>query len=713
MTRKWGIVVALGLSAVVATWWWWPAGDAQLAIVRSPDQNVLVVTIDTLRADALGSYGGVAATPNLDAVAADGIQYDFAHAHAVITLPSHVSVFSGLIPPAHGVRDNSGYRVPRDTVTLATMLKSRGFATGAFIGGYPLDSQFGLDAGFDVYDDRVREVRGPATFAESERPAGEVVASALAWIGQRGRDRWFAWVHLYDPHAPNRPPEPFAKTYANNPYAGEVAYTDHALGPLFEAVRAVTDRPTLVIVTSDHGEGLGDHGEATHGIFAYEAMLRVPLIVAQYSKGQATAGRPHRLRLSALSVQHIDILPSVLDALQVAAPPELPGRSLFGLATEAGRIRAGYFEALAPSLNRGWAPLTGVLVDRDKYIELPLPELYDLSRDPAEADNLASRQSERTEVLRSRLKAFGPTAPGARMGENAETTERLRALGYTSGSAAPRTIYTEDDDPKRLIGLDQEMMRSVELFNVGRLREAADIYRAIIDRRPGMGLAYLHLSFLDWEMGRRAEAIATLRRAIERGVSSAEVQWKLGMYLSEVGALDQALPILEQAAVRPDAGVDALNALGIAYARSGQTERALEVFERILSVDVRNAMALQNMGSAELAAGHIMAARAAFARAIEVNPDWAASHTGLGAAESRLGHRDAAIEAWKRAVSLNSEDYDALFNLGTELVNAGQFEAARPYLVRFVESAPRDAYGADVARLAALLQNPPRTVLSR
>lgn len=706
----WGLAAASALAVIVALWWGWPAGDAALTIVRSPDQNVLVVTIDTLRADALGSYGGRAATPGLDALAADGIQYDFAHAHAVITLPSHVSIFSGLNPATHGVRDNSGYRVPPDTITLATLLKSRGFATGAFIGGFPLDSQFGLDVGFDVYDDRVHEVRGATTFAESERPAEEVVASALEWIARRGPEPWYAWVHVYDPHAPNTPPGRFAADYADDPYAGEVAYTDQALGPLFDRVRALSNRPTLVIVTSDHGEGLGDHGEATHGIFAYEAMLRVPLIVAQYAQGHPTAGpRPRRPRRSALAVQHIDILPTALDALQLPGPAGLPGRSLFTLTADVARVRARYFEALAPSLNRGWAPLTGVLVDREKYIELPLPELYDLARDPAEVDNLADTRSARRDALRNRLREFGPTAPGRRVAESAETFERLRALGYTSGSAPPKKTYTEDDDPKRLIALDQEMMRAVALFNAGQLREAADIYRGIIDRRPDMGLAYLHLSFLDWEMGRRAEAIGTLRQALARGITSAEAQWKLGMYLSEVGALDQALPLLEEAADRPDAGVDALNALGIAYARSGQTARALAVFERILTVDVRNVMALQNIGSAHLAAGNVGAARAAFVRAIDVNPDWAAAYTGLGAAELQSGRPDAAISAWTRAVTLNPQDFDALFNLATQLTAAGRFEAARPYLVRFVQSAPRDVYGADIARLTALLQNPPRT----
>jgi tetratricopeptide (TPR) repeat protein len=317
--------------------------------------------------------------------------------------------------------------------------------------------------------------------------------------------------------------------------------------------------------------------------------------------------------------------------------------------------------------------------------------------------------TERRRVLEARLRAFGPVAPGQRQVEDADTAARLRALGYTSGSAQQGKKYTEDDDPKRLIDLDRQMHAGIEAFNAGRLRDAAAIYVNILARRPDMGVAYLHLAFLQAEMGRIGDAIAPLPTARENAAPSAEIDSRLGMYLSETGQAGRALPLLQVAAARPDAGVDALNALGIGYARAGQAGKALEVFARILELDARNVMAMQNAGSVNLAAGNLQAARSAFERAIQINPGWAATYTGLGALELQEGNRPAAIEAWRRAIELNPSEFDALFNLATELINDGQPGAARPHVERFVQAAPRAVYGADIDRLQAWLRGrPPR-----
>jgi tetratricopeptide (TPR) repeat protein len=422
-----------------------------------------------------------------------------------------------------------------------------------------------------------------------------------------------------------------------------------------------------------------------------------------------TAGpAPSRARVSDAAVQPVDIVPSVLDALGVPVPGGLPGRTFVSQNRTASALRASYFEALSASLNRGWAPLRGVLVDREKYIELPLPELYDLGRDPREGTNRADAGGTRRAVLEARLKEFGDTGAAGRVAENAQTAARLQALGYTSGSAAPRKAYTVDDDPKRLIGLDQDMHRAVVLFNDGRLREAADIYRTVVSKRPDMGLAYLHLAFLEWELGETGRAIATLRTARERVGADTEVDSRLGMYLAETGALAEAVPLLEATARRPDAGVDALNALGIAYARTGDRRKALATFTAILAIDPRNAMTLQNMGSVHLEEGNLAAANDAFTRALDVNPEWAAAYTGLGVVRLRLKDRPGAIAAWAKAVELNPTDFDALFNLATELVNDRQFQRARPYLERFVREAPPAFYGPDIARLLSLLAQLPR-----
>ena len=695
------------LAAAGGAGWWWFTRSAPIEIVRTPDQNVLLITIDTLRADALRSYGGAAETPNLDALAADGLRFEFAHAHAVLTLPSHVSILSGEYPFQHGVRENSGFRVSEGTVTAATLLKQQGFSTAAFIAGYPLDGQFGLGPGFDLYDDRLNDVAETSEFVLAERPADAVVKNVLAWLEPQ-KTRWFAWVHVFDPHAPYAPPEPYASRYASNTYAGEVAFVDAALGPLLDRARADTTRPTLVIVTGDHGEGLGDHGEETHGVFAYEATLRVPLIVAQVGGPAAAQAGSRRAQVVATPAQHVDILPTILDGLGLTPPSSLAGRSLLKPVPDAN-ARASYFEALSPSLNRGWAPLHGVLVGRDKYIRLPLEELYDLGPDPAEAQNLALAQTDRRRSLDARLTAFGPIEPGARREENAETAARLRALGYVSGSpAARKKSYGERDDPKRLIQLDRQMHRGLELYHARRVREAEAIFRELVAKRPDMTLSYLHLAFMFWEQGRAQDAIATLRQARTAGASDAEVDWRLGMYLSETGHADEAMPLLEAGAASPTASVDALNALGIACMRAGRAAAALSAFQRILALDPRNAMAWQNIGSVHLQARNLDAARNAFERSLEANARWAASYTGLGVVYMNRGNRPRAIDAWTQAVRLNPGEFDALFNLATELINARDDAAARPFVQRFVDTAPPTVYGSDIAKLRAWLAGAPR-----
>ena len=669
-------------------------------ITRTEDQNVLLITIDTLRADALGSYGGVASTPALDRLAAAGVRYTFAHAHAPLTLVSHASMLSGLYPFQHGIRDNSGFRFPAAMPTAATRLKASGFATGAFVGAFPLHSQFGLNVGFDVYDENFRETTLPSDFEISERPATAVVAAARPWVG-RQPGRWFAWVHVFDPHAPYRPREPFASRYAGNPYAGEVAATDAALAPLLEDVRGRTDRPTLVIVTGDHGEALGDHGEQTHGLFAYESTLRIPFIVAQ-------VGGSHPREAGIVSddpVRHIDILPTVLDAL--GRPPEatLPGRSLLTAASDPQTITS-YFEALSTSLNRGWAPLTGVIVGHDKLIELPLPELYDLAGDPREQLNLIDKNRDRRRVLEVRLRDLQATGPADRRDEDAETRARLNALGYVTGSgtAPHQGPYTEKDDPKRLLAIDQRIHDAIDLFQRGNPRSAAAIYRDLIAQRPDMATGYEHLAFVAWETGQPAVAIATLQQALAAGVANAEIESKLGMYLAESGRAREGLPLLERAASRPPVEVDTLNALAIGYARAGMDDRAIATFRRVLAIDPHSAMAWQNIGSVELGRGQLEPARDAFTRALAADPNWAAAHTGLGVVERRSNHFDAAIASWKTAVALDPREFDALYNLVTELALAGRAAEARPYAEQFVATAPAAQYGKDIERVRGYLR---------
>ncbi len=666
---------------------------------RNPDQNVLLITIDTLRADALGCTGGRAATPNLDALAADGIRFDDAHAHAVVTLPSHTSILTGLYPFQHGVRDNTGFRLRPGIDTLATVLKRAGYATGAFVGAFPLDSRFGLTRGFDVYDDHYGETNHLVAFGIAERPAGAVVDVATRWIaGQRGK--WFAWVHVFDPHAPYRPPAPFAAQYAAHPYYGEVAYVDSALAPLLALARR-QPRPTLIVVTGDHGEALGAHGEETHGLFAYEPTLKVPLIIDD------TAQRhPFRAAVTEMPARHVDIVPTVLDALSLMPPKGLPGRSLVSALEHGDRSQpASYFEALEPFFNRGWAPLTGVLVGSEKFVDLPTQELYALRNDPDEKDNLLPREAGRGAVLDARLREFdaSPIGTSGRTQESAGTVAQMQALGYVSGSAPAKTHFTEEDDPKRLVDLDREIHRGVELFQTARPAEALEVYRDLIRKRPTMPLGYLHAGFLEWEMGRPREAIATLNQAIANGASTGELQAQLGVYLAESGSPQEAIRVLTPVTAGDSPDVDALNALGIAQSRAGRQQDALATFARVLRISPSNATAWQNCGTIHLEQHDIGAARRAFTSALALDPTLATALNGLGIVELRSGNRAGAIDAWKRAVAADPRQFDTLFNLGVTLRDSGDPADARPYFERFVETAPPAFYGRDIARVKAWL----------
>ncbi len=649
--RAAAVFVALALLLVGAAWWW-RARTLWFTLEPNADRNILLVTIDTLRADAVGSYGGRAVTPNLDRLAARGARFDFAHAHAVVTLPSHGSILTGRYPYEHGIRDNTGYRLAASQPTAATLLKTQGFATGAFIGGFPLDRRFGLASGFDVYDDRLA---AGADAAERERRADAVVKTALDWIGAQS-GKWFAWVHLYDPHVLYDPPREWADRFPSDPYLGEVSWTDAALWPLFDRVRA-GQRPTLIVVTSDHGEGLGDHGESTHGIFAYESTLRVPLIVAE---ARARADGATGVTIDT-PVRHVDLLPTLLDA--VAAPSSATsGQSLMPVINRGDRAdRPSYFEAMTPAVTRGWAPLRGVVSSRAKYVDLPIAELYDLAADAREAHNLAPSQPERTRTLANLLRTFNVEPPARGQGESAETIERLRSLGYVAGgSAGPKDTYTEADDPKRLIVLEQTLERAAAAFRAGRIDEAIALYRDVIARRADTEDAYRKLALLYWRTGRPRDAVETLELALRNSVTQREVRNRLAQYLAESGQPARAIALLEH-----DAGIDpdSLIALGNAYMLAGRPPDALRTFQRLLAADPDNGLAHENIGAVHAHLRNYAEAEEALRRAVALNPALAGAWTTLGVVLAQTGRQPEAIDAWKRALTLDPNEPNARHNL--------------------------------------------------
>jgi len=686
-----------------------------LASAQFRGANVLLVTIDTLRRDRLGAYGSTAGlTPTIDRLAASGLVYSHAYSHVPMTLPAHTSILTGRLPASHGVHNNTVFRLADDVPTLATVMKAAGYRTGAFVGAFVLDARFGLNRGFDDYDDRYPHTSDTATFRFDERRGSEVAQAAGDWIleqgsalrAQRGsKDQgsaavygtvaslpWFAWVHLFDPHAPYDAPAEYRA--GRTPYDAEVAYADAMIGRLIDRLRAAhaLDR-TLIVITADHGESLGEHGEMTHGLFAYDATIAVPLIVAGPSVPAGRIDAP---------VGHDDIMPTILDLTAIAPPAGIDGRSLV---SQPPADRDILFEALDANLTRGWAPLTGIVSGPWKYIDLPIRELYNVNADPREVTNLAERDAAHRDPLARALAQFAARPPGrgSPSGLDAEAAARLRTLGYAGGAALPRKdAYTPADDPKTLVGLNEGFNNALEAFSAGRPQEALSGFSAILRERPDFLTARTSAATVLINAGRPADAIALLRAAPAAQARSAALLAKLGTALEEAGDLRGAAGAFESARAEGDQNPDLLNALGVVYARLGRQGDARTMFNEMLRRDPGAAGTWYNLGLLELAASRRGAAAEAFTHAVSADPSHGEAWQGLGAALVDTDRR-AAIDAWRRAERLLPRDYDLLFNLAMVLAEGDRPADALPYLERFARDAPRDRYARDLPRVNAAI----------
>jgi arylsulfatase A-like enzyme/tetratricopeptide (TPR) repeat protein len=671
-------------------------GPAQDATAPSQEgADVVLITIDTLRADAAGFAGNRRVeTPELDRLAAAGRVFDDAHAHNVVTLPSHANILTGLYPYQHGVRDNSGFALPAKVPTLATLLRRAGWATGAVVAAYPLDAKFGLNQGFDLYDDHFPRGSNPADFVIAERRGDQGVAAARAWWEAQAGKRRFLWVHLYDPHAAYDPPEPFASRYRDNPYLGEVAATDSFLKPLLDPFLEGRQPPALVIVTADHGESLGEHGELTHGLFAYEATLKVPLVV--WGSG-ITPGRDHR------PARHVDIVPTVLSFLKLAAPAGLPGRSL--LAPETPR-EMSYFESLSTSLNRGWAPLRGSLRQGQKLIDLPVPELYDLPHDPREERNRFAEDRRTAHELRAALPRESAWPP-PRGAVSADEEARLRSLGYSTGGGAAKSSYTAADDPKTLVGIDRKLHQVIDAYSRQRYAEAAALAREVIAERPDLPEAYEDLALALQQLERHGEAIEALQGALRRGLDRESIRRQLGLSLAEAGRAAEAVAVLQPLAASPRADAATLNAFGVALSDAGRHGEAAAVLQRATAAFPNDPKGFENLGIVALRMDQPEVARTELRKALALNAELPITWNTLGVALFRLEGPAAALDAWERSVALDARQYDALFNIGLVAARAGRSAQARQALTRFVATAPPARFGDDLRKARQLLAQLP------
>ncbi len=672
--------------------------------------NLLVITIDTLRPDRLSCYDpGHSRTPHIDALAQKGILFTRAFAHTTTTLPSHTNIFLGTTPPYHGVHDNANFTVGENFVTLAEWLKSRAYETGAFVGAYPVDSRFGLDQGFDVYDDDygVQDFQS-STFVE--RKAEVVVSRALDWL--RGRPGpWFLWVHCFDPHYPYEPPEPFAGQYKESPYDGEVAYTDFALGKLLDYLETSgLSGKTLVVFTADHGESLGEHGEKTHGYLAYDSTLRVPLIL------DFPGARPARIDQD---VFHIDIFPTVCDLLKLDKPDFLQGLSLLPLTR--GKSLPGrmvYFESLYPYYSRGWAPLRGYIDFPEKFIESPIPELYDLKRDPAEEKNLApgsdlGPRRKKLEGLIEALTSADARPQGSGKVLDQAAVEKLKSLGYvTSAPASLKKDFGPEEDVKSYLPFENRATEALDLYKAGKAGEAIALLQGILEERRDIDVAYANLASIYNGTGRPREAVSILKLGLEALPESYNIF--LTYVSSLLNARDYAEVIRafgEKSLPQAEHDPEIWNSLGVAYAGVGDLDKAITAYDRAISLSQDYPPAYSNRGTALLLEAQEKKDRGAlekaiqnFQRAIALDPGHAAAYNGLGGAYRVSGRLDDAVACWKEALKL-VPDYDyPLYNLGLAYLEMGEKKTALDYFLRYRERFSRTLSLAEKTKLDEYIQ---------
>lgn len=527
--------IALGAGAIGLM-----AGTAFWVLNRAPsarplDGPIVLISIDTLRADRLPAYGYTKTkTPNIDRLVADGVLFEHAYSHSPQTLPAHASILSGELPFEHGVRDNIGFSVSGDQRFVQHSLKDAGFATAGFVSAYVLRHQTGINRGFDVYDDALPAAAPDRPLGQVQRAGADTVAAARAWIDRQPSSKFFAFVHIYEPHKPYAPPARFA---AGDPYDGEVEHADEIVGQLLDHLRAKSfyDRATILLL-SDHGEGLGDHGEDEHGIFLYRETIRVPFIVKL--PGSRGAGR----RVAA-PVQHVDVLPTMLELAGISGSHG--GRSLVPVLTGSGDLPPAsiYSESLSPRYHFGWSELYALTDDRYRLIRAPRDELYDIQRDPGERTSIAAERTQvRTAMRRALDEILGEAPVNAPSLVSDDDRRKLAALGYVGTQSGVSVSESGDrlPDPKDKIGVLQKYKRATDLAGSRRFEEAIALYRELLREEPDMSDVWLQLAEIYGRRGMTQDMVAAYKEAIERNPKDAAALTGAATGLLRLGKLDEA-----------------------------------------------------------------------------------------------------------------------------------------------------------------------------
>ncbi len=660
-------------------------------------RNLLVVTLDTLRADHVGSYGYSAArTPRFDGLAARGLRFDRAATVVPLTLPAHSSLFTGTFPARHAVRDNGGYYLAQEHETLAEVLKARGFRTGGFISAFVLDSRWGIDQGFDRYFDDfdLSQFDKQAGMDAIQRPGHETVDQALRWLAAERERPFFLWVHLYDPHTPYAAPVEYGAQFPRTltgAYDAEIAYADAQLGRVLDALEADGRLGrTAVAVLGDHGEMLGEHGELTHGFFIYDAVVRIPLVVA--APGLAP-------RVVRDQVRIVDLMPTLLELLGVPSAPAVQGTSLLPLARGERLNLTALSESWFPRFHYGWSELQAIQDERFKLIRAPRRELYDLVRDPLETADLAASDPRRVETLERALERMltasgGGGTPKAPEAVDSETAERLEALGYTGGSVSARHLEDRPrGDPKDKIQLYNLLKQASTASAEGRFEEAIAKATKALAEDPEILEGQMLLGNFLKKAARPADAISAYKRALALDPEHQETIFRLALAYKDQGRLDDARTGFARARALDPRNGRVLFQLADIEMRERRFDRAEAILKDALAREVERERFLLKLGECYLDQKRPDEAEKAFREAVARRPTLETAHFNLGLLYEERGQPEQAIAAYEKELAAHAQAYRAAFNLAKLLQKAGRPREALERFRQVATLAPDFAIG--------------------
>lgn len=711
MMRKKRWLLGLGLIAVVMV----GLLSVKLLTDRSPRQkvvrswnklgadkpNVVIVTLDTTRADHLGPYGyrGVR-TPVLDELARRGTLFEECASVAPLTLPSHCTIFTGVYPTFHGVRVNGNTALSDEQTTLAEVMTGRGYACGAFIGAFVLDGRWGLKQGFEYYDDQfdLKKYKH-LDLGMVQRPGDKVMDAALSWLEGRKDRPFFAWVHLYDPHTPYEPPEPYFSQYQKGGpaglYDGEIAFMDEQIGRLVAWLeRNGLDRRTVLLLVGDHGEGLGSHGESSHGYFIYDYALHVPLIVVTpFEEGRG-------VRVSS-QVSTADVFATILDLAKIPVPEQNQGRSLapliFGQGD--GGEEYAYSESMAPNLQFGWASLHSLKTARYKFISAPRLELYDLERDPGESDNVIETYPAVARDFKTKLDLFleetGRGAPKPQAANlDKETVARLVALGYIGAPVSPKKSRGQIlADPKDKLPVFESVQRAGEMIMREKYDEAAEILEAALRQDPEISQALLLLATCRSETGREEEAKASLDVILKSDPENIQALISLANILMNEGRTDEVIALCRQTLAVDDKSVQAYMLLGEVYMAKENQAEALPFLEKAYEIQPKLTQNGLNLAACLIGLDRYERAESLLTSLIADNPKFPFVHFNLGLLYEEQNRWEEARKAYAEEVAVYPKEFQARFNLGKILFRMGDKQGYLSEMREVMAIAPKRAEG--------------------